>query len=181
MRCPSEDGKIEILLDHAAGKLSAAAAREFESHLLGCEECRNLAAAQSSLWQALDDCQEIAVSPDFNRRLYARIDAEQNRGLAARWLGAIGARWYPVSWIRALPVAAVCATLLAAALLQMPVSRPTLPGSAARQVQTQTPTLQTPQAQTPNIDADQVERALDDIDMLKQIGTAANQQSAGSM
>lgn len=171
MRCPSANDELEILLDHAAGKLNAQAAREFTAHLQVCGACRDLAAAQQSLWKALDSLEETPISPDFNRRLYARIEAEENsRSFASRWVGSLTARWFPFSWRPLMPAAAVCATLAAALFLQIPAPRPLMTAEEGPV-----------QIQAQKIDADQVERALDDLDMLKQLGTPARPENAGSM
>ena len=120
---------------------------EFVRHMSGCALCLELAEQQRSLWQALDQLQPLPISADFDRRLYARIAQDQPRGFFS-W------NW---SWRPAMPVAAACTALIAAFLIRGPILDQ----------------QRTPAVQHGNVDIEQVERALDDIDMLKQLGVGA--------
>ena len=157
MRCPIEAGNdAEILLALAAGRLTPADREAFELHMAECAECRRLADAQQSVWGALDAWKPPTVSEDFDRRLLARISADARRP----W-------WRPewFSWKPALPVAAGCAVLLCVFLLH----EPAFPGSEGA---VPAPVVQTQDAQ--KVDVDQVERALDDMDMLNQLDPPAS-------
>ena len=46
-----------------------------ERHIAICPACREFAAGQRAVWQALDTWEAAPVSPDFDRRLYRRIEA----------------------------------------------------------------------------------------------------------
>jgi anti-sigma factor RsiW len=154
MRCPIEVGnEAEILLAFAAGRLTPAQREAFELHMSECAECRRLADAQKSVWGALDAWNAPAVSEDFDQRLHARIVAEGRR---QRWKR----EWF--SWKPALPVAAACAALFAVFLLQNPVWHSNTAATPPAAIQTQ---------DAQNVDVDQVERALDDMDMLNQLDT----------
>jgi len=167
MNCPIERGEPGVVLDYAARKLSAESALAFERHMAGCAECHRLAEAQIAVWGAMDAWNEVPVSPDFNRRLYARIEQEELRqNVLGKWARTIAARWSPFSWRPALPVAAVCATVLTAFLIQSP-DRALVRNE--------------PEVKVESINAEQVERALDDMDMLKQLGAVIEAKASKSM
>ena len=46
---------------------------ELERHISACGTCREMAAQQRAVWDALDHWQPALVSDDFNDRLYRRI------------------------------------------------------------------------------------------------------------
>jgi hypothetical protein len=102
-----------------------------------------MAWAQQRVWSELDAWQPGKISADFDRDLYARITAEDRRRTRLPLRSVI-------------PVAAACAALLAGYLLRPPSTprRHTEPAVAIEN----------------RIDMEQVERALDDIDMLRQMG-----------
>src|ERR1700722_8111713 len=74
MNCPIQTGHREMLVDYAADALDREVARALEQHMAGCSACRTMAAGHSAVWQALDTWEAPAVSPDFDRRLYRRIE-----------------------------------------------------------------------------------------------------------
>lgn len=146
MDCPRKD--VDSFTRLAAGQLDAAEAAALEAHLRDCAECRAAAEAQRALWGALDEWRAAPVSEDFDARLYARIAAEE----AEPWWRRILEALRPFSWKPAISVAAACAAILAIFLLQGPLMERAVPQKA--------------------VDIDQVESALDDVDMLNQLGTA---------
>ena len=74
MKCPMETGEsVEWLLAYASRKLDAGGGVELERHLEVCPACRELAAGQRAVWDALDDWEATPVSSDFDRRLGERI------------------------------------------------------------------------------------------------------------
>jgi len=144
MRCPLEfDQSAELIVGYGARTLDPDAIAAFERHIHSCAACCQAAAVQKAVWAALDDaldeCPALAVSADFDQRLFRRIQAAENRSW---WL-----------W-RALVPASACLALAAVLLLRQPDS---------------TRVRQAPQP-TPQIE--QVEHALDDMDLLNQIGAA---------
>jgi anti-sigma factor RsiW len=145
MTCPRKD--VELFTRRASGRLDQAEAEAVETHLRGCTECRATAEAQRAVWNALDEWPAAPVSDDFDRRLMARIEAEA----ATPWWRSFSEVLRHVSWKSAIPVAAACAAIFAIFLLQSPA--------------THTP------RQKP-VDIEQVESALDDVDMLNQLGAA---------
>ena len=168
MDCPFDRREPEVLLDYVAGRLAPDARARLEPHLASCNQCREFVAVQQTVWSALDDWNTGEISPDFNRRLYARIEREESGNVLVRQFRSLAARLGIYEWSPALPVAAACAVLLVAVLLQSP-TRPELPHLSERPVAVE------------SIDVDQVERALDDVEMLKHLGAVTNPNSASSM
>lgn len=144
MGCPTGgvEGE-ELILAYGANTLPAEQQIELERHLETCASCRERAEAQRAVWSALDMWAPTVVSPNFDERLFRRIVSEER---SAWWQRLFSVNW---SWRPAVPVAAACVALIAAFLLKSPVLRTE------------------PQ---PKLQIEQVEHALDDMDMLKQLG-----------
>ena len=151
MACPQRNGRgAELIIAYAARTIDPETEAAFERHLEMCAPCREATAAQRAVWSALDELSPLPVSSNFDAKLYQRIAEDQQRGW---WQRLFRADW---SWRPAMPVAAACAVLIVAFLLKN--SGPSLP----------------PQQQTqPKLQIEQVEHALDDMDMLKQVGVEA--------
>jgi anti-sigma factor RsiW len=144
MECPTKSGKgPELFIAYAAQTLPPATLAALERHCGECAECREAAEAQRRVWAALDAFEPEYISSSFDRKLYARIAEEDQRR---------GIHWSPRP---AIPVAAACAFVLAGYLFRTP-SAPPPPDPRA--------------AVESRVDIEQVERALDDIDMLQQMG-----------
>lgn len=162
MGCPVEDGTgAELIVAYGARKLDPEQESELERHLTLCPSCRELAQAQRAVWSALDAWPSIAVSPNFDELVFHRIANEQQRTPFTGWLR----RWLPArwSWRPVVPVGAACAALIAAFLLKSPVLQPL-----------------TPSENQPKLQIEQVEHALDDMDMLKQLGVESASEKAHS-
>jgi anti-sigma factor RsiW len=148
--CSLKNGEAaELVVGYTARTLDPKTEAEFEQHLEACESCRELFVRQQAVWSALDTWRTPEVSQDFDQKLFQRI-AEQEQ--ASWWRRLARPGW---SWAPALPVAAACAVLAAAFFLKDP--------SATHVSQSQA---------RPRIEQ-QVERALDDMDMLSRIGVDA--------
>jgi anti-sigma factor RsiW len=158
MDCPLKNADAaELIIEYSAGKLDSNTAGEFKHHLESCADCRALAAHQQAVWSALDELPPVAVSPDFDAKLYERITDEEQE---AWWKRALHVEW---SWRPALPIAAASAALFAAFLLKNPFQIPA------------------PQSESqPKPQIEQVVHALDDMDMLKQVGVEVVPEKAGS-
>ena len=153
MQCPRENGSsAELLIAYAAGALEASAQIEFERHMAVCDGCRNLAAEQKAVWDALDDWRPAPVSADFNQKLYERISQEA----AIRWWERPFHLDFLWAFRPAVPVAAACAAVMAVFLIMQPLTTHPTPAPAEQKVS-----------------IEQVERALDDMDMLKQMSLTA--------
>jgi hypothetical protein len=148
MKCPQESGNVaDLVVGYAARTLDPVRQVAFEQHLELCPICHEMVAAQRAVWSALDELTPLPVSADFDASLYQRIAEEQP---SASWWRLLRPERL---WRPAVPVAAACAVLMVAFLLKAPAP------SATSEEQPQ-----------PRLQIEQVERALDDMDMLKQAG-----------
>jgi anti-sigma factor RsiW len=155
MECPQQNSdSVELIIAYAARTLDAADEAAFERHLESCPSCREMAAAQRTVWSVLEELTPLPVSSNFDAKLYQRIAQEQQY---TWWQRLFRANW---SWRPAMPVAAACAVLIVALL-----------------VKNSGPTVVPQQPAQPSLQIEQVERALDDMDMLKQVGEAALEKS----
>ena len=156
MNCPIGSHNSEMLVAYAAGELDAAASRVLEQHLAACASCRSLADEQAALWTSLDAWEAPPVSPDFDRRLYRRIDAE----VRLSWWQRVSRPFRIMPLHQALPLTAMAGLLLMAGLIMRdPGKFAVVPrgGEAVR--------------------ADQVERTLDDYELLRQFSAASSVES----
>ena len=148
MNCPiTSGGNAEYLLDYAAGKLTDEVRAQMERHLAECPWCREFAGGQQTVWQALEAWEPAPVSLDFDRRLYQRIEEKVS------WWTRLTAPLNPL-FRHALPVAATAGVVLVAGLLMYrPATLPAPPAAQSAQVET--------------LGAEQVQVALDEIEMLR--------------
>jgi anti-sigma-K factor RskA len=148
MNCPINSGDGEHLLDYAAGKLTGEPRARMELHIANCPDCREFAGGQQTVWQALDAWEPAAVSMDFDRRLYQRIEQK------ATWWSRITGSLNPL-FRHALTIAAAAGVLVVAGLLMnRPSASPVPPVEQSAQVESLTP--------------DQMQAALDDMEMLRE-------------
>ncbi len=170
MQCPMQNNEATgFLLDYCDRKLDAANAALVEKHLQICGSCRELVEAQSAVYKSLQAWSAIDASPDFNRRLYARIEAEKRKSGILRLAAMLAERWSLLPRRRVAAFVAVCALLLAAIWIHAPLNSQN--GE------------QEPQAKARPVDVEQVERTLQDLDMLHQLNPtfAPEANSAGSI
>ena len=121
-------------------------------HMSSCPECRKFADAQAHVWSALDAWNAEPVSLDFDRELYARISAEERATFWARLIGD------GLSWKPALSFAAACATVVMLFVLNIPDAR--------------TPAVLEPGVtQVEALEPEQIERSVEDLEMLRQFST----------
>jgi anti-sigma factor RsiW len=161
MECPIQSrGKKDLLLDYCSHSLDAKAAAEVEAHLAACPDCKAWTDAHMRTWSLLDDWQAAPISPDFERRLRERIalDEEHTPWWKAVWLSLAARPLKP-----ALSAALVCLLLLAGLLFVRPRSAPPVH----------------PNQET--IDADRLEKALDDVDLLRQVGAPGETKASEAM
>jgi hypothetical protein len=161
MNCPLHTNEgAEILLDYCSRHLDPDRASDLQSHVADCTDCRQVVEAQESLWSALDAFEAMPVSLDFDRNLWARIDAEESHPTWARvWTRivdgpAIGWSNFLFGWKPVVAGAAACAAIAAIMITTVPqqVQTPERPALSEQKIM------------------DRVESALDDVDMLNQIG-----------
>jgi predicted anti-sigma-YlaC factor YlaD len=162
MECPIEArGKKDLLLDYCAHALDAKAAAEVEMHLASCPACKAWTDEYARTWTLLDDWKAAPVSPEFDRRLYQRIAAEEAR---TSWWVAFWRSFAARPLKPAISVALVGLVVLAGLLLVRPAPAPPVHKGQTQEA----------------VDAERIEKALDDVDMLRQLGTAGPSDS-GSM
>lgn len=155
MKCPIETQEnAELLLAYCARKLDSETQIIVERHLAVCPACREFQTGQQAVWQALDAWEAMPVSPDFNRRLYQRIEREAAH---ASWWSRLVQSFRPMfeaPWMsRSVPLAAaLCLIVLAGVILERPKTVPLPEDATAERIES----------------IDQVERTLDDMEMLRQ-------------
>ncbi len=151
--CPSED----ILLDYVAGALAPAQAAGFERHAKECSRCDALVASQASVWRSLDEWKPEPVSAEFNRELWRRIDAD---AAAPSWTARLH------FWKQLAPLAALLA-LVATGFVMDHHSQPPAAAPASVAVSAS--------------EADQLERTLDDLQLLEAVDTATPARPAADL
>jgi anti-sigma factor RsiW len=164
MNCPMETRNQEMLVTYTAGELDVETASAFEGHLAGCPACRSVAAEQSAVWNALNAWEAPAISPDFNRRVYRRIENEARFS----WWERLTRALRPMPLRQALPLAAAAGLLLMAGLL---LRHP-------NNITPAQPRAETVRAET--VRAEQVESTLDDLELLRQFTPASSAENGHS-
>ena len=158
MLCPIRNAEeFSCLFDYTAHKLTPEATAAVESHLALCVECRNVIESQRQVWSALDSWEAMPVSSDFDRKLFARIEGEEP---ATLWARVFSKPFESLRWRNAvMPVAAAVVTIFAAVMLHVPNSSP-------MQTRYDGPLLEA-------VEAEQLDRTLEDLDMLRQLSIPA--------
>jgi anti-sigma factor RsiW len=156
MKCPIETHEnAELLLKYCARKLDSETQAILERHLAVCPACREFQKSQEMVWQALDVWDAMPVTPDFDRRLYRRIEEEQAR---ASWWSRLTRPFGPVFGLptmsRGLPLAAAAALLVLAGIILQRPHDVVVPEDLAERIE--------------SIQPDQVEKTLDDMELLRQ-------------
>jgi hypothetical protein len=155
--CPLISGEenADILLDYCNRKLDPALAELFEQHMESCAACRAFSESQSAVWNALDAFEAMPISPDFDRRLFERIERDEQGSWWSRF-------WRPFTfsgssiWKPAIPV--VVLALLAAGIWMRPSPTNT------------EVTEPTKMATMDRVDPEQIDAAVEDMEMLRQVG-----------
>jgi len=82
---------------------------EASAHLGQCEPCRAEARRLGAVWALLNVVDPVDPSPDFARRVWAKIAAEPSGTPISRWGGlpAWSLRWVAVALVIALAIAVV--------------------------------------------------------------------------
>ena len=160
MTCPLQSQEnAEVLLDYCARRLGPGASVELERHIELCVECRRFADGQRLVWESLDAWDATPITTDFDRRLYRKIEARESTA------------WWTRTWepLRASlrPAAALASVFVAVAVITM-INQPSpslAVSNAARAAEA--------------VEIDQVEKALEDMEMLQQLEVLARQQLSG--
>lgn len=153
--CPlsSVAENADWLLDYCSRRLDPELTALFERHMAQCAACQSFVGSQSALWRALDAYEACQVSEDFDRNLLERLGRSPRPSLFSHlWdrLTAFGtAPWRPL-----IPVAA--ALVFAVGLWMRPDSSALAPAATASKAEL--------------FDVEQMERTLEDMEMLRQLG-----------
>jgi len=161
MTCPMETREnAEILMAYSSRALDASDAKLLEAHLQSCSRCREFVSAQRAVWEAMDGWEAPAVSADFDRRLYARMEREVS------WWQRMRGRIGLLLVYRALPVTAVAALVVVGVLLERPspLRAPLQPATTTAQVE--------------GLQPEQVVRALDEMEVLDQFNHMMKPESS---
>jgi anti-sigma factor RsiW len=150
MICPLEiPENAQVLIDYGARKLDSERTAILERHMELCPSCREFVAELRTLWEAMDSWEAPPVSRDFDRRLYARVEQE-----VSVW-EMLARPFRPLFVRHGLPVAAAaCMLILAGVLIDQPPGSPALPPKDMAQVE--------------SVQPEQVEQALDAMEMLSE-------------
>ncbi len=167
MNCPIENENADVLLAYCARKLDADTAAILERHMLVCPECARLRDGQQAVWNALDSWEAPPVSADFDRRLYERIEAGDAPSWHRRGWDYIRKTFGPIVWRPAFPLAAAGVLVVAGFLLDH------RPGAA---VVKPSP----PEIRVSLTEADQVEKTLEDMEMLRQFDPVSKDKKPDS-
>jgi len=161
--CPTED----MLLDYIAGRLNRTQASLFEAHAEHCAHCAALRTSQAAVWQSLDEWKPAPVSAGFNRELWRRIDADARQ---SSWTRELAAALQFSFWKRLAPLAVAVALIATGFVFD----------HAGKQAGTIQPESAASIVITAS-EADQLDRALDDIQLLDEVDASAPAQPASSV
>jgi hypothetical protein len=150
MNCPIKTKEnTEWLLDYSAGRLNRERTALVERHLETCQDCARVVDAQGVVWNALSHWEPPELSADFDRSLYRQIEQAKPASWLDRLFSPLQSLWRPV-----VPLAAACLLIVAGVALHTPEAA-LIPGHS--------------QARVESIEPEQVERTLDDIQMLREL------------
>ena len=156
MNCPIRTHEnTDWLLDYSAGRLDSERTALVERHVETCSECARFIEGQRAVWSALGQWEAEELSSEFNRRLYQKIDQTK----PASWLDRLFRPFQPL-WRPLVPAAAACLLIVAGIALHAPQAVLS-PGNS--------------QARVENIEPEQVERTLDDMQMLRELAPLPHQ------
>jgi hypothetical protein len=161
------------LLAYAAGKLGGEAASTLQLHMKNCEECAAFGQAQSEVWNMLDNWEVRPVSSDFNRKLYARIDAAASASWWDRLAAAVNEFVQPLFARPAFPLAAASLVIVAGFVFDHPGKS----SFGQLHASSRTSMAETNKADVNKLEVDQVEATLDDIEMLREFDAKQDDSS----
>ena len=141
-----------LLLNFAAGRLDGTRAGRVSRHALHCDACTEFIAGQTAVWSALEEWEMAPVSPSFNRRFWNRVAELDRAPWYTRFADALRFGWKP-----AIPVAAVVLVVAAGFLMDHRDITPARRSASGNSVSI--------------MEVDQMERSLDDLQLLKQLDT----------
>ena len=161
MSCPLQCGNVDVLLSYCAHMLDEERTELLEQHVAVCAECFALAEEQKTVWAALDGWAAEPISAGFDDALFARIAAAERPSAWEQWT-APARQWLAgdIGWKPALSMGVACLTLVVGIYLQNPAR---------------------PEAAKPTVEIlaqelEQAERALEDMEMLRQLEPTADEE-----
>jgi len=164
MICPlKSEETVDVLLDYSAGRLDQERSALLAEHMIACADCAAFGIRQTEVWEALDAWEPEPVGLDFNRRMWQKIDA----AAAAPWYRKLADSLRMGAWKPALPLTAAVVMVAAGFMIDHQKAVSVTPGVTNSAVVSVT-------------DAEQVEKTLDDIQMLRQLDAAAGNETNSS-
>jgi len=166
---------VEILTDYCAGILDPAVAIEIDTHVEQCAECRKMVEAQRVVWEMLDAWTPLEVSRNFDARLFARISDEQAEPGWRQWLRRLFVPATPYRFWKPAVSLAAAGGVVALALAVLPGVIPerdlgqTAYKTAYKSAYKST-AVQASMSGSEEIDLEQVQQALDDMELLTPVG-----------
>lgn len=161
MNCPMKSQQdAALLLDYCARRLNEGVARDVERHMAVCAGCAEFVAGQQALWSVMNDWPAPAVSENFDRRLERRIQETDSLS----WIERMTRALRPAFARPALALGALCLVTAAGLLLQNSRTAVAPAGDAHVRVE--------------KIEPEQVEKALDDMQMLRELSSAPGAEAA---
>jgi hypothetical protein len=159
MNCPLDHrDNAEILVAYSSRRLKAERAASLETHLQACPACRDFVRDQQAVWEMLDLWEPASVSPDFNRRLYHRIERQNG------WREMLAQLFRPLFGHHGIPLAAAAGVVFAAALLLNPSTAPPPAATGPGGTPQDAPAV----AQADTLQPEQVVNALNELEALSQ-------------
>jgi hypothetical protein len=156
----------EILTDYCAGAVDVDLAADIDAHIKHCSECRAMVDAQCAVWEMLDAWTPVEVSRDFDARLYARIASEQAEPAWRRWWSRMLQPAAPYTWWKPMASLAVAGAIVSMALIVRQPEKPALVQQKSTMVQSAATSTAKTAAGPEEIDLQQVQQALDDLDIV---------------
>lgn len=160
------------LLAYAAGQLQGEAAAKLELHMLQCEDCAVFGKQQASVWNLLDAWEPRPVSADFDRRLFARIEAAESASWLDRTIASVNEFFRPMFARPAFALGAASFVIVAGFVLDHPGKLMNSPSNQAA--------LHVSSGEINKVDVDQVEATLDDMEMLRQFDAKSDESGKES-
>jgi len=166
MKCPlkAREGE-EVLLAYVSGRITRENSIELKAHAVSCEGCSGWLRSQSAVWALLDEWEPAAVSFDFERKLYRKIDESRSQSWIERTAQALTA------WVAqpVVPLALASVLVLTGFLVDHHSFQPQ-PATHVRQT-------------IMPVDAGQLDKELDDLQLLQQLDLVKDEttRQPGSM
>jgi hypothetical protein len=161
--CPLQTDNADVLLDYCSRSLDPERRAMLEAHMHFCADCREMAAGQMQVWEALEAFEAEPVSADFDRRLYARIEEMERVPAWERWMAPV--RAYLAGRPAWQPALSLAAAGLALALVFVVRQDAGTPGDNTT-------------AAIASHEIEQAERTLEDLEMLRQFEAFAAGEAA---